>query len=383
MRLLHVICSTNPESGGPIEAVLRLSEVLLRDGHQVEAVSLESSDEAAQRAFPFPLVGVGRGIGRYRYNPALTRWLTQHASEFDVIVLHGFWNYSSFGAWRALRHQSTPYFIFAHGMMDPWFREAYPLKHALKQVYWLLADGRVARDAKAVLFTCEEEKLRARRIFRGFNYTERIAPLGTREPEADPAAQMAAFYAAMPELIGRRFLLFLGRIHLKKGCDQLIEAFAGEAAQLPPDVDLVMAGPDQTGWVSELQRMAQQLAVADRVHWPGMLLGDAKWGALRSADALVFPSHHENFGFVVAEAMACGTPVLISDKVNIWREVESAHAGLVASDTVDGARNLIRRFVALSKEERGSMAQNARNGFLRCFQADAAAREFLRVIEAP
>ena len=382
MRLLHVICSTDPQSGGPIEAVRRISEVLLRDGHEVQTVSLESRDEAAQRDLPFPVVGVGRGIGRYGYNPALTRWLAQHAHEFDVAVLHGLWNYSSLGAWRALRSRPTAYFIFAHGMMDPWFRDAYPLKHALKQAYWRLGEGRVLRDAKAVLFTCEEEKLRARGVFHGFQYTERIARLGTSEPDGDPAAQMAAFYAAMPALMGRRFLLFIGRIHPKKGCDHLIEALAGEAPQLPPDLDLVMAGPDETGWVPALQATARRFGIAERVHWPGMLQGETKWGAFRSADALVLPSHQENFGFVVAEAMACGTPVLISDKVNIWREVEAAYGGLVEPDTVEGARSLIRRFVALPKDERGRMGQNARQGFLLYFQAGAAAREFARVIEA-
>ncbi|HLY43605.1 MAG TPA: glycosyltransferase [Terracidiphilus sp.] len=381
MRLLHVISSTDPESGGPIEAVRRISEVLLSDGHAIQAVSLESREEAAQRSLPFSVTGVGGGVGRYRYNPSLTRWLDRHAREFDVIVLHGLWNYSSLGSWRALRNQSTPYFIFAHGMMDPWFRDAYPLKHALKQAFWRLGEGRVLRDAKAVLFTCEEEKLRARGVFQGFNYRERIARLGTHEPDGDPAVQTAAFYAAMPALMGRRFMLFIGRIHPKKGCDLLVEAFAGEAAHLPADLDLVVAGPDQTGWVKELQKMAQRLDIADRVHWPGMVKGDEKWGAFRSADALVLPSHQENFGFVVAEAMACGRPVLISDKVNIWREVESAKAGLVAPDTVEGTRDLIRRFTALSAGERAGIGQNARNGFLRYFQAETSARDFLRVIE--
>src|SRR6185369_13539161 len=131
----------------------------------------------------------------------------------------------------------------------------------------------------------------------------------------------AAFFAAFPALKGRQFLLFLGRVHPKKGCDLLIRAFAKSLDKIAPDMDLVMAGPDQVNWVPELKALTKRLGVDNRVHWPGMLTGALKWGAFHSADALVLPSHQENFGIAVAEAMACCTPALISDKVNIWREV--------------------------------------------------------------
>ena len=380
MRLLHVIARTDPESGGPIEAVLRISQVLLRDGHQIEVVSLEPEQEAASRGFPFPITGLGRGLSRYRYNPRLTRWLMRRAAEYDVILLHGLWNYSSLGSWRSLRKLTTPYYIFAHGMMDPWFREMYPLKHAAKQIFWSLFEGRVLRDATSVLFTCEEERNRARRVFQGHRYRERVVLFGTADPESDPGNDRDAFCEAFPALRNRRFLLFLGRIHPKKGCDLLIRAMAACAAQLPPDLDLVIAGPDQVGWARELSALAGHLGIEGRIHWPGMLTGTLKWGAFRSADALILSSHQENFGLVVAEAMACSTPVLLSNKVNIWREIEAARAGLVEPDTEEGTASLIRRFYALSTEERAQMATAARQGFLRYFDIEVAARDLANAI---
>ena len=380
MKLLHVISATDPESGGPIEALLRISEVLLRDGHQVAVVSLEDEAEVAGRKFPFPIAGLGRGTRRYRYNPRLAPWLRQNARNFDVVVLHGLWNYSSFGSWRGLKDCSTPYYIFTHGMLDPWFRDRYPLKHVAKQVFWTLAEGRVLRDARAVLFTCEEERLRARGIFKGHPYRERVVLFGTADPEGNAAAQEAALEAALPSLKDRRFLLYLSRIHPKKGCDLLIRAFAELAPELPPDLQLVMAGPDQVGWSPELQQLPQTLGIAARVHWPGMLKGDVKWGAFRRADALILPSHQENFGFVVAEAMACSAPVLVSNKVNIWREVQASGSGLVEPDSLEGTRNLIRRFYALSEAERGEMTRKARAGFQRYFDIEVTARDFARAI---
>jgi len=383
MKLLHVISKTDPESGGPIEAILRISVVLIREGHEAAVVSLEEEGEVAHRNFPFPLIGLGRGTKPYSYNPRLASWLKQNARNFDVVVLHGLWNYTSFGAWRSLRDGSTPYYIFAHGMMDPWFRERYPLKHLAKQAYWTLAEGRVLSGARSVLFTCEEERLRARGVFKGYPYREAVAQLGTADPHRESAAQTAAFGAATPALENRNFLLYIGRIHPKKGCDLLIRAFAGVASQFRPDLQLVMAGPDEVGWSLELQQLAEKLGIASRIHWPGMLKGDAKWGAFRAADAMILPSHQENFGFVVAEAMACSTPVLISNKVNIWREVRASEAGLVEPDTAEGTSNLICRFYAQSSEQREWMTRNARTGFLRYFDIEATAHRFAEVIGFP
>lgn len=380
MKLLHVIAGSDQESGGPIEALLRISEVLIRDGHQVDVVTLEDEAEVAGRKFPFPVTGLGHGTRPYRYNPRLAPWLEQNAGRFDAVVLHGLWNYSSFGSWRGLRKGQTPYYIFAHGMMDPWFREKYPLKHLAKQIFWTLAEGRVLRDARSVLFTCEEERVRAQGVFTGHPYKERVVLFGTADPDGDPDRQKRAFQSAFPELHDRSFLLFLSRIHPKKGCDLLLQAFAELAPELPSSLDLVIAGPDQVGWVPELQSIAQRLGIAARVHWPGMLKGDVKWGAFRSADALILPSHQENFGFVVAEAMACFTPVLVSNKVNIWREVEASGCGFVEPDSLDGTRNLIRRFVALSASDRADMAGKARSGFLKYFDIEVTARDFANAI---
>ena len=375
-----MIAGSDQESGGPIEALLRISEVLVRDEHQVAVVTLEDEAEVAGRRFPFPIVALGRGTRPYRYNPRLAPWLEQNARRFDVVVLHGLWNYSSFGSWLGLRKGSTPYYIFAHGMMDPWFRTKYPLKHFAKQIFWTLAEGRVLRDAQSVLFTCEEERVRARGVFKGHPYRERVVLFGTADPQGDPELQKSAFSVAFPELRDRRFLLFLSRIHPKKGCDLLLQAFAALAPELPSDLHLVIAGPDQVGWAPELQSLAQRLGISARVHWPGMLKDDLKWGAFRCADALILPSHQENFGFVVAEGMACCTPALVSNKVNIWREVEASGGGLVEPDSLEGTHNLIRRFFALTADNRAQMASKARRGFLKYFDIEVTARDFARAI---
>jgi glycosyltransferase involved in cell wall biosynthesis len=129
-----------------------------------------------------------------------------------------------------------------------------------------------------------------------------------------------------------------------------------------------------------LQQLAHRLGVSDRVTWPGMLRGDMKWGAFYAAEAFILPSHQENFGIAVAEALGCGRPVLISDKVNIWREVQSHGAGIVASDTEEGTLKLLREWLSLTSDQRSTMGRNARALFEERFTVDAMAAGLLDVV---
>jgi glycosyltransferase involved in cell wall biosynthesis len=231
------------------------------------------------------------------------------------------------------------------------------------------------------LFTAEEERVLARQSFRMYRANEEVVAFGTHSPPAFSAPVRDAFLAAYPELNGKRPLLFLGRIHEKKGCDLLVKAFA-EIRDIDPAAHLVMAGPDSGEWTPVLQKLAGELGIADRITWTGMLLGDMKWGAFQSSDAFVLPSHQENFGIAVAEALGCGLPALISDKVNIWREVEADGAGFVASDTVAGTVSSLRRWLELEPSVAATMRTQARQTFNRRFTVEAMSKDLLRVLQA-
>jgi glycosyltransferase involved in cell wall biosynthesis len=379
MRLLHVLSSASPDMGGPLEGVRQRGLRLQQLGHTVELVTLDDPTQGFVREFPLPVHALGPSRGVYRYNSKLVPWLKMHAAGFDAVIVNGLWQYHSLGVWRALRNTGVPYFVFTHGMLDPWFKHAYPLKHFKKWLYWPWSDYRVLRDARAVLFTSEEECLAARQSFWLYRAKERVVAYGTADPPTDAAELRERFLVAHPELRERRLLLFLSRIHVKKGCDLLIRAFAAIAAA-EPSMHLVIAGPDQTGWVQELKGLAQQLGVAERVTWPGMLQGQMKWGAFHCAEAFVLPSHQENFGIAVAEALGCGVPVLISDKVNIWREVLAHNAGMVAPDTEKGTQDLLRRWLSLAPEQQRAMAVQARSLFEQRFTIDAMAAGLLEVV---
>lgn len=135
-----------------------------------------------------------------------------------------------------------PYYVFTHGMLDPWFKHTYPLKHLKKWPYWLLAEYNVLRHARRVFFTSEDERLRARESFWLYKANEQVVPYGTTPPPSDNAKYAKNFFSKHPDLNGKHLLLYLSRIHPKKGCDILIEAFA-KIASSHPNVHLLLAGP--------------------------------------------------------------------------------------------------------------------------------------------
>lgn len=380
MKILRSIHSVNPALGGPIESVKQSSAILARRNHDVEIISLDAPTDSWVRECPIPVHALGPGRSSYGYAPRFSRWIKERHAKYDAVIVQGVWQYSSFGVWRALRGTPTPYFVFPHGMLDPWFKRTYPLKHLKKLLYWPWAEYRVLRDAKAVLFTSEEERRLARESFSFYRCHEVVVNYGTAAPEIDLASAREDFFNSFPQLRGRRFLLFLGRLHEKKGCELLIEAFAAmrNSSRADQSLDLVIAGPcADEGYQEHLKRMAPSMSA---VTFTGMLAGIRKWGAFSAADAFILPSHQENFGIAVVEALACGTPVLISIKVNIWREIAADKAGYVENDDLAGAARLIERWVGTAPDVRAAMKENARECFARHFEINRATDSLLEVL---
>ena len=295
----------------------------------------------------------------YGYKPFITRKIRDLVKSADVAIIEGIWMYHSFLAYKVLRETKTPYFVYTHGMLDPWFKKAYPLKHLKKWFFWPWSDYQVLSHANGVLFTTEKEKLLARRSFWLYKANEMVVGYGTSSPPLDKKRQLTVFYQRFPDLRDKRIFLFLGRIHPKKGVDILIESIA-KIADKDSALHLVIAGPDQVGLSSSLQRTAQTLGLSSQISWPGMLSGDLKWGAFQASELFCLPSHQENFGISVAEALACGLPVAISNQVNISDDVRDSDCGLVHDDTINDTTSAYNEWVSFSIEKRKLMAARSK-----------------------
>jgi glycosyltransferase involved in cell wall biosynthesis len=392
-RILDVVASINPANGGIAEGVTRLGEAYRRLGRSHKILSLDHAEDPWVKNSNAEVIALGADSlnarskrnflpwTRYRYSKLLTPWLMENAKYYDAVILNGLWNYSSLGSWQALKRLNVPFFVFPHGMLDPWFRKNYPLKHAAKQLLWLYSEGRILKHARLVFFTTEEERSLARDAFIPYNITEKVVGYGSADIPENKDDKSRAFLQRFPALQERRYLLFLGRIHPKKGCDILISAF-GKLAKLDGTLDLVIAGPDQIGWKARLSEAALQAGIEDRLHWVGMLESDLKWGALLGCEAFVLPSHQENFGVSVAEALACGKPVITTNKVNIWREVCAAGAGFISDDTQTSYDQALESFLLTGAEDRQAMGMAARRLFDERFEIGKAANVILEALDS-
>jgi glycosyltransferase involved in cell wall biosynthesis len=284
-------------------------------------------------------------------------------------------------------------------MLDPWFKRTYPLKHLKKWLFWPWADYRVLRDARAVFFTSEAERVAARESFWLYRCNEHVVKYGTSGRPGDPGAVASSesrvasnpvqdstpatrypLPATNSTLAETRDFLFFGRVHPKKGPDLLIRAVGAlkrEGVWDAGTMRLVMAGPSDSDYANELKALAVAEGIESSMHWTGMLMGDEKWHAFECAEVFVLPSHQENFGIAVAEALSAGVPVLISNEVNISPEIVADGAGFADEDTVDGTIRLLRRWLTLPPEAIAAMRVQARKTFEERYHIEAAAASLI------
>ena len=345
MKILQVICSLATRYGGPQFLCAELSRELVRQGHQV---SIYSSDVDGSKHLEEPLDRpvLDRGVevryfrgwtrpGKYMFSPGMWRALRQTVADFDVVHISGVYDFCTSAAAYWCRRREVPYIAFPHGSLDPFLRRR---NRPRKWFHTKLFAQRDFRKASAVLFNSSEEmrlasdwSVFAQSEGRNSERQKRFVVyggIGSKWLEERDAAAGERFLEKYPELKGQRLVVNLGRINYKKGLDILVGAFA-QIARGRNDLRLVLAGPDNEGYGSVVRRWLAEYDIQGKTTFTGHLEGEDRFAVMQQAEIFALPSYTENFGLVVAEAMATGVPVVISDQVNIWPEVSQADAGLV------------------------------------------------------
>ncbi|WP_080059910.1 glycosyltransferase [Spirosoma aerolatum] len=397
MKLLHVINSMDPAMGGPCQGIRNVIEESERLGIFREVACLDDPSADYLGKDSFRIHALGPKVGRWQYGSRLIPWLKENLDRFDAVIINGLWLYPSYGAWKAIKsykkstNKELKTFVMPHGMLDPYFQKASSrkLKAIRNWFYWEFLEKNVVNDADCLLFTCEEELRLARDTFNSYQpkNTKNVG-YGIEEPPAFSDSMAAAFYNKCPEVKNKPYLLFLSRINYKKGIDLLIKSYSAmvdEYSSKKKDIPkLVIAGPGlDTAYGEKMMNLvSEDVRLKGQVFFPGMLSGAAKWGAFYGCEAFVLPSHQENFGIALVEALACSKPVLTTNQVNIWREIAEGIAGFIDEDTLQGTQQLLSNFLALDDLARRAMGRNARSTFEKNFSIKNSVRRFTDVITA-
>lgn len=340
MRILHVIANLATRYGGPSQAIIGMSKSLAEIGNKVTIFTTnQDGDGVLDVPINIPVLKDGVEI---RYFPiqnprffgtsfpmarALKKGLKN--KDYDIVHIHSLYLFHGAVAAHYCRRYKIPYIIRPHGTLDPFLYQRNRMKKAIIE---FLFENRNIKHAIALHYTTEEEKILARPFInndRGF-----VVPNGLYLDEYDVKITKGQFRERFPETKGKKIILFFSRLNFKKGLDLLIQAF-DNVAQVKNNVHLVITGPDNDGYGENVKKWIKERNLDSRVTFTGMLTGQGKLQVLYDADMFVLPSYSENFGISVIEAMICGLPVIVSNKVNIYRELLKNNAGEVVNCDAD------------------------------------------------
>lgn len=339
MRVLQVIPTVGPVYGGAPLSCLYLSRALQHLGVEVTVFSTSIDYPAGffvsatepnvingVKVFVFPAIG----SENYWVSPSLFFALRKHVKDYDLVHIHSLYRFHFVVATYYCRKFGTPYVVKPHGSLDPYL---YKQRWWLKRVHEMFFERPGLQNAAAVQFTAAEEARLAYStgIFRSArDHAAVVVPNGVVVPEGLTVESSGSldFFSGYPHLRNKKVILFLGRITEKKGLDLLLPAFRSVLDKVV-DSHLVIAGPDNEGYKSKVEGWIAKYQLGDHVTFTGMLHGGETAAAYRAAHVFCLPSYTENFGLAVFEALSHQCPVVISDRVNIWRDIATANVGLV------------------------------------------------------
>ncbi len=343
MKVLHVVASLSPEWGGPAAVVRHVVRALIRRGVSacIYAASRRDEFEPAYADGLEATFFAQDSLARLwtAHSRDLARAIRRHVGEFDVVHTHEIWHHPHVAASRAARSAQVPYVVTPHGALDPW---ALGHKAWKKRLFMAYPERRILREAAALHALTVSEARILQRLCPKARVT--VIPNGVDAEEFRSLPPRQQFERHYPTLEGKQVILFLSRLHPKKGLDLLARAF-GRIAGVHRDARLVVAGSGPASYEARVRRMFGAAGVLEKTIFTGALMGQAKLESLARADLFVLPSYSEGFSVAVLEALACGVPVVITRPCH-FPEVADVHAGEVVEPSVDQLVAALDRLLA-------------------------------------
>lgn len=355
MRVLHVIPSVAPNSGGPAQAIFPMCRALKNHGIDV---LLATSDAGISDPPPLetvvsyndvPTIFFHAQLGRsFKFSKPMSNWLKASIPDFDLVHIHAVFNHACVAASRACLASEVPYVIRPLGTLEPWSLNQ---KRFRKRVFWRLRGEEMLRGAIAVHYTTSAEQRSVEKQFELRNGI--VIPLAIESEAPQELPDNGEVLTSVAGLNRDPYVLVLSRLHPKKAIDVLIDSFLDATADAELHKwRLLIAGDGEPDYVRSLRDRVQQLDTRDQILFSGWLTGEAKWKVLAKASLLALPSYQENFGLCVLEALTCGVPVLVSRHVNLADDIKRAGAGWVSDTGTLELAGALRRALGDESERR-------------------------------
>jgi glycosyltransferase involved in cell wall biosynthesis len=377
VKILNVLASLAPRYGGPSKTAPELAQALAARGHQV-TIYTTNWDGPGELDVPLyqPVREKGVDVWYFpvqfprfwAFAPGLIAALHNHVRDFDIVHVYSL--YFSYGWFARIncRRYNVPFVIQPHGSLDPFLYKHHRWRKFIAEHAY--ENGNI-RAASAILYNTEEEREIAQGAVR--SRPSGIVPLGLNLAEYSHERPKGNFRRRHPETQGKELVVFLSRVNFKKGLDLLVTAFATVARERP-NAHLVIAGPDNEGYGAKIREQCVKENIANRVTMAGVLSEDEKRDLFADGDVFALTSYTENFGVTILEALACGLPVVISDKVNIWREIDGAQAGKVVPCHPTEIAQALGALLDYENERR-RLAENGRRLLREKFQWERVAEQ--------
>ncbi len=391
MKVLCVTPSYWPafRYGGPIASNHNLNKALVKKGIDVivyttnagldEKILLNQEvnvDGVKVSYFTFMKFFEFLGSTGWQFSLELTHALRRNLNNFDIVYLPAVWNYPTTISAYYCRKYKKPYIIAPKGVLFPYTKS----KNAWKKwPYYKLFAERDIKNATAIHYTAEDEANKCHTLFLELKNQAIIIPNGIELSEFTNLPTRDNLWKRYPILKDKKIILFLGRINWIKGLDLFVKTYS-RLARERNEVHLMIVGPDENNYIEKVKKWLRNEGIFERVTFTGILSGKRKLEAFAGSDVFVLPSYSESFGMAVVEAMACNLPVIISDQVGIYKEVENAKAGIIIHTKPNELYNALMKILD-NKQESLEMARRGRKMVEEYFASEKVADKMIKVFE--
>lgn len=367
---MHYCARLRLEDGGVVRAVLDLTSALAQGGKSVTLMATEGDDWPESETGVQTLQSGSFDRWPMRFSPQRLAEVRQHIEQTDVLHLHTPWEPANLQLAQLARSCGTPYVVSIHGMLDHWVMRTSNLK---KRLFLRLGGRKMLHQASFVHCTAQAEvtqvtcyipKATLEVVPLVFDPTNYLDPPPTSDPDKHWPPREAE----------RPVILFLSRLHPKKGVDRFIRAAALITSH--HDARFIIAGSGDASYDRQLRSLVEELGIGSDIEFVGFVEGDRKTALYRAADLFVLPTSQENFGLVLPEAMACGVPVITTKGVDIWPELEESGGALIIENDVDSIATSMSLLLDDS-EKRSLMGVAGRAWVTATFSGDAVVNRYI------